>query len=123
MKNYKDQQTIIPYLMLENALAFVDFAQIVFSAKIIALNLNDDNRTVLNAELQIGHNVVLLSEAKDKYGKAVGNFLIYVGNADDTFNRSVFHGASIVTEITDMDYGRSGGIEDPFGNTWWITEV
>lgn len=109
--------------MLENALAFVDFAQIVFSAKIIALNLNDDNRTVLNAELQIGHNVVLLSEAKDKYGKAVGNFLIYVGNADDTFNRSVFHGASIVTEITDMDYGRSGGIEDPFGNTWWITEV
>ena len=123
MKNYKDQQTIIPYLMLENALAFVNFAQVVFNAKIIALNLNDDNRTVLNAELQMGHNVVLLTEAKDKYGKAVGNFLIYVGNADDTFKRAVFHGASVVTEITDMDYGRSGGIEDPFGNTWWITEV
>jgi len=123
MKNYKNQQTIIPYLMLENALAFIDFAKVVFNADVNLLNLADDNRTVLNAELQIGHNVFLLTEAKDKYGKAVGNFLVYVGNADDTFNRSLFHGASIVTELADMDYGRIGGIEDPFGNTWWITAV
>jgi PhnB protein len=123
MKNYQDQQTIIPYLMLENALAFVEFAKIVFDAGVTALHLADDNRTVLNAELQIGHNVVLLSEAKDKYGKAVGNFLVYVGNADDTFNRALFHGASVVTDLADMDYGRIGGVEDPFGNTWWITAV
>jgi len=109
--------------MLENALAFIDFAKVVFNADVNLLNLADDNRTVLNAELQIGHNVFLLTEAKDKYGKAVGNFLVYVGNADDTFNRSLFHGASIVTELADMDYGRIGGIEDPFGNTWWITAV
>lgn len=121
MENYKDQQTIIPYLMLENALQFIEFVQIVFNAEILLQNIGDDNRTLLNAEIRIGHTVVLLSEAKDKYGKAVGNFFIYVGDADDTFNRAIFHGASIVTEISDMDYGRSGGIEDPFGNTWWLT--
>lgn len=121
MKNYKDQQTIIPYLMLENATEFMEFAQTVFSAEILLQHMADDNRTLLNAELKIGHTVILLSEAKDKYGKAVGNFFIYVGDADDTFNRAIFHGASIVTEVSDMDYGRSGGIEDPFGNTWWLT--
>lgn len=121
MKNYKDQQTIIPYLMLENAAGFIDFAGIVFNAEVILLNQADDNRTVLNAELKIGHTIVLLSEAKDKYGRALGNFFIYVGDVDETFNRAVFHGASVVTAIADMDYGRSGGIEDPYGNTWWLT--
>lgn len=123
MKDYKDQQTIIPYLMLENAAQFIDFAEVVFNAEIILLNLANDNRTVLNAELKIGHSIVLLSEAKDNYGKAVGNFFIYVGNVDDTFKRALYHGASIVTEIADRDYGRSGGIADPFGNTWWLTTV
>ncbi|HEY0177608.1 MAG TPA: VOC family protein [Pedobacter sp.] len=121
MENYKDQQTIIPYLMLENAIKFIEFIQIVFNAEIRLLNIAEDNRTVLNAEISIGHTLILLSEAKDKYGKAAGNFFIYVGDADDTFNRAIYHGASVVTEVSDMDYGRSGGIEDPFGNTWWLT--
>lgn len=121
MENYKDQQTIIPYLMLENALGFIDFVQVIFNAEILLQHMDDDNRTVLNAEIRIGHTILLLSEAKDRYGRAVGNFFIYVGDADDTFSRAVYHGASIVTEVTDMDYGRSGGIEDPFGNTWWLT--
>lgn len=121
MENYKDQQTIIPYLMLENALGFIDFVQVIFNAEVLLQHMDEDNRTVLNAEIRIGHTIILLSEAKDRYGKAVGNFFIYVGDADDTFSRAVYHGASVVTEVSDMDYGRSGGIEDPFGNTWWLT--
>ncbi|SEA38955.1 VOC family protein [Pedobacter hartonius] len=121
MENYKDQQTILPYMMLVNAAEFIEFAETVFNAQVLLLNMAEDNRTVLNAEIKIGHTVMLLSEAKDKYGKACGNFFIYVGDADETFNRAIFHGASIVTEVADRDYGRSGGVEDPFGNTWWLT--
>lgn len=121
MKNYKDQQTIIPYLMLVNAAQFIEFSQTVFGAQVLHVNMAEDNRTVLNAEILIGHTIILLSDAKDKYGSAKGNFFIYVGNADETFNRAIFHGASIVKNLADMDYGRSGGIEDPFGNTWWLT--
>lgn len=121
MNNYKDQQTILPYLMLVNATGFIEFIRMVFNAEIRLLNLAEDNRTVLNAEIKIGHTIILLSEAMDQYGKAVGNFFIYVGNADETFDRAVYHGASVVSQVTDMDYGRCGGIEDPFGNTWWLT--
>lgn len=121
MKNYKDQQTIIPYLMLVNAVEFIKFVQAVFTAEVLLINMAEDNRTVLNAEIRIGHTVILLSEAKDKYGKAVGNLFIYVGDADEAFQRAISHGASVVTDLSDMDYGRSGGVEDPFGNTWWLT--
>lgn len=121
MKNYKDRQTIIPYLMLENASAFINFAQAVFSAEVAVLNMDEENTKVLYAEIVIGHTAFLLAESADKYGKAVGNFFIYVQDADDTFKRAVFHSAAVVKEISDMDHGRCGGIEDPFGNTWWIT--
>lgn len=123
MKKYKDQHTIISYLMLENAIEFIEFAKIVFGAETKMLNIADNNQTVLSAEIRIGHSMVLLSSAADRYGKAVGNFFIYAEDADETFQSAVFHGASVVTEVTDMDYGRCGGIQDPFGNTWWITAV
>lgn len=123
MNNYKDQHTILSYLMLENAMEFIEFVKTVFNAETSLLNIAADNRTVLSAEIKIGHSVLLLSEAADKYGKAVGNLFIYVGNADETFQRAVFHGSSIVKEVSDMDYGRCGGIQDPFGNTWWLTSA
>ncbi len=123
MENYKDQHTILSYLILENAIEFIEFIKTVFNAEINLLNIAPDNRTVLSAEIKIGHSIILLSEAADKYGRAVGNFFIYVGNADETFQRAIFHGSSVVTEVVKMDYGRCGGIQDPFGNTWWITAV
>lgn len=123
MNNYKDQHTTLPYLMLENAIEFIEFAKIVFNAETKSLNIASDNRTVLSAEIKVGHSILLLSEAADKYGKAVGNFFIYVGDADETFQRAVFHGSFVVTEVADMDYGRCGGIQDPFGNTWWLTST
>jgi len=123
MNNYKDQHTILSYLMLENAMEFIEFVKTVFNADISLLNIAANNRTVLSAEIKIGHSVLLLSEAADKYGKAVGNLFIYVGNADETFQRAVFHGSSIIKEVSEMDYGRCGGIQDPFGNTWWLTSA
>jgi len=44
-----------------------------------------------------------------------------VQNADETFQKAIDEGATIVREVTDEDYGRGGGIKDPFGNVWWIT--
>ncbi|KEQ29205.1 hypothetical protein [Pedobacter antarcticus] len=121
MKSYKDKQTIIPYLMLENAAAFVSFAKMVFDAEIIMMELAEDNRTILLAEIKIGLNIILLAEAVDPCGVSKGNFLIYVGEVEDTFNRAIFHGSVIIQDIKLMDFGRSGGLEDPFGNTWWLT--
>jgi len=121
MNNYKDQHTILPYLMLENAVEFIEFVKTVFNAETCLLSIAADNRTVLSAEIKIGHSTLLLSEAADKHGKAVGNLFIYVGNAEETFQRAIFHGSSVIKEVSDMDYGRCGGIQDPFGNTWWLT--
>ena len=46
---------------------------------------------------------------------------VYCEDADAMFNRAVEHGAKVLMPMADKDYGRTGGVEDPFGFTWWIT--
>ena len=59
MNNYKDQHTILSYLMLENAIEFIELSK-QFSMQKPAYNIAADNRTVLSAEIKIGHSVLLL---------------------------------------------------------------
>ena len=32
-------------------------------------------------------------------------------------------GATTLMEVADQSYGRSGGVQDPYGNVWWITSM
>jgi PhnB protein len=45
-----------------------------------------------------------------------------VEDADAMFNQAVSAGARVKRPVADQFYGdRFGGIEDPFGHTWWIS--
>jgi uncharacterized glyoxalase superfamily protein PhnB len=46
-----------------------------------------------------------------------------VDDADKTYETALNNNAITVTEISDQSYGRSGGVKDLFGNTWWITSL
>ncbi len=46
---------------------------------------------------------------------------INVPDADEKFRLALDNGATVVMEMSDQSYGRTGGVRDPFGNTWWIT--
>lgn len=48
---------------------------------------------------------------------------IYVENTDKTFQKAIDHGAEVLMPISDKEYGRTCGVRDPFGNTWWITQA
>jgi uncharacterized glyoxalase superfamily protein PhnB len=46
---------------------------------------------------------------------------LYVNRVDATYKQAIQAGAKSLMEPTDMFYGdRSGGVIDPFGNSWWI---
>ena len=40
-----------------------------------------------------------------------------------TYHKALEMGASYIMEPADMEYGRSCGVKDPFGNVWWITSL
>jgi uncharacterized glyoxalase superfamily protein PhnB len=75
----------------------------------------------MHAEVQIGDSVVMLCEAKEDFTGYKAMIHLYVPDVDEVFRRAVKAGGKLVREVATEDYGdRTGGVEDPAGNQWWI---
>ncbi len=124
MKIPNGHQPLMPYLILKNADAFIEFTKTVFGAKEIFKSYRDnDNKIIMHAEVQINGCNIMFADMNEFYGVANANLFIYVDDADATVDIALANGATIINELADQDYGRSGGIEDPFGNVWWVTSM
>jgi PhnB protein len=122
MKISENNQTVMPYLILENAAGFILFTQKVFGAREIFKTMRDEN-IIRHAEIIIGNSTIMLADTTEQFQSSNASLFIYVENADETFAKAIGEGATVEKEITDESYGRGGGIKDPFGNIWWITAV
>ena len=65
----------------------------------------------------------MFADTTDKFKTSNAGLFIYVENADESYKKAIDEGATTVMELSDQDYGRTCGVSDPFGNTWWITSV
>jgi uncharacterized glyoxalase superfamily protein PhnB len=99
----------------------VNFYKKAFDAEIIGeVDKMPDGR-VMHAEVQIGDTRVMMGEPMDPYPARPCNLYMYVPNVDEVYQRAVKAGGKSLSEPKDQFYGdRSGGVEDPSGNTWWI---
>lgn len=121
MKIPESYQTVMPYLILNDAAGFLSFTEKVFGAK-EKLKYMRDEKAIMHAEITIGDDsTIMFADATEEFKVSTAGLFIYAEDADETFQKALLEGATVVREITDQDYGRGGGIKDPFGNVWWIT--
>lgn len=117
----KGHQAIMPYLMLDDAAAFIEFIKKIFDAEITHESMRDG--VVGHCEASINGGTIMFSNSRDKWKAATANMFVYVTDADATYEKALAAGAESVMEMSDQDYGRSGGFTDPFGNVWWLATV
>lgn len=122
MKIPENYQTVMPYLILKNAQGFIAFTQEVFGAKEMHKSMRDE-KTIMHAEIMIGESTIMFADATEQFKVSNAGLFVYVDNADETYKSALTNGGTVVTELVNQPYGRSGGIADPFGNVWWITSV
>lgn len=111
---------VMPYLIVKNAAELIQFIEEIFGGVISYKALRED-QSIMHAEVNIGESNLMLGEASDQWASQPAGLFIYVENADETYKNALAAGAVSVMEPVTQDYGRSCGIKDPFGNTWWIT--
>jgi uncharacterized glyoxalase superfamily protein PhnB len=73
--------------------------------------------------MRIGSSTVMFAQCGGPWEPRTADMFVYVDDADAAYNRSIQNGATTIMEMADQNYGRSGGVTDPFGNVWWITSV
>ncbi|HEY4323263.1 MAG TPA: VOC family protein [Mucilaginibacter sp.] len=115
-------QQVMPYLIVENAAAFIDFTQTVFGATLKEKHMRDEH-VIMHAEINIGESVIMLADATERFKARSAGMFVYVDDCDTVYAKALENGATTAMEPADQTYGRSGGFNDAFGNTWWITSV
>ncbi len=113
-------QRITPYLILENAEGFLGFTKSVFGAEEKYKAMRSEN-VIMHAEIKIAGSSIMIADATEQFKKQTAGLFIYVNNCDEVYQSALANGATTVSEPANQEYGRSAGVTDPFGVTWWIT--
>jgi len=113
---------VMPYLILNNADGFLKFMQDVFEAGLTYETKRDDGK-IMHAQIMLGQSAIMFAEATDEWKPQPAGMFIYVDDADARYAKAVEAGATSIMGLTDQPYGRTCGVTDAFGNTWWITSV
>lgn len=123
MKIPDGYQRVMPYLILENADGFMEFAKNIFGATEKMKVNREGQDIIMHAEVMIGDSTIMFANSTDQFPVMNSNMFIYVEDVDITYNEALNAGSSSVMPPAEQEYGRSCGIQDPFGNVWWVTSV
>lgn len=122
MKIPEGYQQVMPYLILDGAAGFLTFMSEVFDAK-EKMKVMQDESKIMHAEIYIGESTIMFADSSNKFLPQPAGLFIYVEDVDETYQKAIGKGAVSVMEPAEQEYGRSGGVRDQWGNTWWITSV
>ena len=116
-------QNVMVYLILKNALGFANLTKKVFGATLLVSHVRPETDEILHGEVQIGKSTIMFAESSDQFPVQTSHLFVYVDDVDQTYQEVIDFGGIAITKVAEQEYGRSGGVMDPFGNTWWITTM
>jgi PhnB protein len=113
--------TVQPYLHLRGAEKMLPFLEKAFGGVVQGHVPTSPEGQVLHATVQIGDNTLEVDEAHGEFQPMPCHLHLHVDDADAMYERSLRAGATSIDAPSDKPYGRSGGVKDPFGNSWYVT--
>lgn len=110
--------TITPYLIHPDVAGLVGFASRVFGAVETFRGRGAAGGT--HVEVRIGDSMLMIGGKADSQAVTAMLYL-YIDDVDGAYQRALAAGASSLMEPAKTDDGeRRAGVEDPFGNQWWM---
>ena len=114
--------TVFPYIFASNPDTYLEFLERGLGGTIQSVVRAPDG-ALANAQIRFGDTVVMVSDAKGWDAPTRATYYLYVENADAAMAKAVSAGGKIRSAVKDQPYGdRQGGITDPSGNVWWISQ-
>jgi len=112
--------TITISFALPDAARFIDFAKRAFNGREI-VRYDSAEGKVMHAKIGIGDSALGVGEANDRWHSKPTMIYVYVQDCDAVYRQALRAGAKSILEPKDQPYGdRQGGLEDEWGNQWFI---
>ena len=117
---YKPQgyASVSVYIMANGAQQVIDFLTEALGAEVLRRFDNSDG-SIMHAEVQIDDTVVMIADTDKPFPVWLH---VYVPDVDAAYRRALKAGGVSVQEpVQKGDPDRRAGVEDPAGNTWWLS--
>ncbi|HEV2905510.1 MAG TPA: VOC family protein [Pyrinomonadaceae bacterium] len=113
---------LMPFFNPRGAQKMIEFLEAAFAAEEVAIHRSPDG-IVQHAEMRIGNSIVEMGEAHGPWQPRPMSLMVYVEDSDDWYRHAVkAEGVIGISEPANQPYGsRTGTIQDPFGNTWYLS--
>ena len=113
---------VFPYLFVEGARDYLRFLDEGLGGEIIDIHAAP-NGDILNAHIRFGDTTIMVSEARGGQPPSRTSLYLYVADAADAMARGVAAGGSEISPVGFRPYGEhQGGLKDPAGNIWWLSQ-
>jgi PhnB protein len=118
----------IPYLIVHNAVAAIEFYKKAFGATEF-VRLADPSGKVMHAEIRLGDTQIMLADefpemnyrSPKTLGGSPASILLYIDDVDKLFTAAISAGATEIQPVQDQfDGDRRGTLTDPFGHVWLL---
>lgn len=112
---------VTPYLFADDAAALVRFLVEGLGGVEVLRHMDGDR--IANAQVRLGNSTVMVSQASAAFPAMPASLYLYVEDADASMARALAAGASRIMDVANMPYqDRQGGVRDPCGNLWWLSQ-
>ena len=118
----KQYLPVMPYIIVKDASAFVQFLQNVFGAT-EQLNVPGEDGKLMHGEYRIGDAVIMCANAHEQWAEKTSGMYLYVEDVKGVYELAINNGAESIMPPGQKEYGFTAGFNDPFGNQWWIVEA
>lgn len=114
--------TVFPYIFADDADAYLVFLVDGLGGEVTHITRGPGER-LANGQVTFGDTIVMVSEASPDFPATRSTYYFYVADADTAMAKAVAAGGEQMMAVGDRDYGdRQGGLRDPQGNIWWISQ-
>jgi len=109
------------YLHPTGALRLVDFMERAFGAETLEKHV-DPQGALVHGKVRIGNSVIGMGEAHGPAQNMPSAIYMYVPDVDRAYERAIAAGGKSLHPPIDQPYGdRNCGVEDEWGNQWYIS--
>jgi uncharacterized glyoxalase superfamily protein PhnB len=111
----------MPYLVVKDPEAFIEFIKDVFDAKEM-LTVPDEEGGIMHAEYSINSGTLMIAGAGGPWEPFPCSMFLVVKDVDALYAKAISHGATGNQEPDERGYGRAAGFLDKWGNQWWLND-
>ena len=114
--------TVFPYLFVDGAEQYIEYLVKGLGGKEVH-RTSGASGTVANSQVVFGDTTIMISEREERFARSHVSLYLYTEDADELMAQALAAGGTLQMPVSDMDYGdRQGGVIDPQGNIWWISQ-